>query len=448
MINPRSSSDPQLKAALQAWDSANSSWDDAFDQAMRIRDALRDSSSHSAFGWATLTAGRITACRGDVNFAESLLSEAVGRFYLAGEIYGKEMAISQLAIPQAARRNLDRALEFALTPLASNVPFSDHDRSLLHNTAAMCYWAREESHHAIAHLIKEFELIKNSGELERNSMVLGNMGVVLLGLGEWDLALSVSTKAWRLQLANCNDQRSLQLAQLANMVFLETLLKDHSAALAHAEELLVRSNTSSSAEPSVFLVMLVAFSASGKIEQGRTCLDRARALTANNLTPFSSAHLQVGEAHLLESTKEYQSAIRLATRVLDQPVDTVKRSAHMCAALVLARCYNALRNASEATKWQRLANEIRYESPLSNILSTQLRASLKVEQPADPLTERELTCLTLAAHGQTSADIGLKLDITTRTVNFHFAKILRKLNAANRQEAIAKAVGANLLQNP
>ena len=85
---------------------------------------------------------------------------------------------------------------------------------------------------------------------------------------------------------------------------------------------------------------------------------------------------------------------------------------------------------------------------MGNILSNQLRASLKVEQPVDPLTEQELNCLSLSAHGQTSADIALKLDIKTRTVNFHFTNILRKLNAMNRQEAIAKASDANLLRRP
>jgi LuxR family transcriptional regulator, transcriptional regulator of spore coat protein len=99
-------------------------------------------------------------------------------------------------------------------------------------------------------------------------------------------------------------------------------------------------------------------------------------------------------------------------------------------------------------KGRRIANEIRYEKPLGDILSSQIRASLRVEQPVEPLTDKELACLAFSANGQTSADIGLKIGITTRTVNFHCAKILRKLNATNRQEAIAKAVSTNLLQPP
>ena len=50
-----------------------------------------------------------------------------------------------------------------------------------------------------------------------------------------------------------------------------------------------------------------------------------------------------------------------------------------------------------------------------------------------PLTPREHQCLMHAARGLTSADIGLKLDIAERTVEFHFAGIRSKLSAVNRQ---------------
>lgn len=99
-------------------------------------------------------------------------------------------------------------------------------------------------------------------------------------------------------------------------------------------------------------------------------------------------------------------------------------------------------------KWKEWANRLRYENPLGSLLAIQIRANLCVEPLVKPLTDKELACLSLSAHGQTSADIALKLGIKTRTVNFHFANVLRKLNAMNRQEAIAKAVGANLLRTP
>ena len=63
-----------------------------------------------------------------------------------------------------------------------------------------------------------------------------------------------------------------------------------------------------------------------------------------------------------------------------------------------------------------------------------------------PLSSRQRECLTLAAHGQTTEDIAEKLQISERTVLFHFSDIRSKLGASNRQEAIAKAVAAGLIQ--
>jgi len=46
----------------------------------------------------------------------------------------------------------------------------------------------------------------------------------------------------------------------------------------------------------------------------------------------------------------------------------------------------------------------------------------------------------LAARGLTTEDIGYKLGICTRTVQFHFDSIRSKLAVANRQEAVARAI--------
>jgi DNA-binding CsgD family transcriptional regulator len=63
------------------------------------------------------------------------------------------------------------------------------------------------------------------------------------------------------------------------------------------------------------------------------------------------------------------------------------------------------------------------------------------------LTPRERECLTLAANGMTSGDIGFKLGISTRTANFHFANITAKLAVLNRGEAIARAISQGLIPN-
>jgi LuxR family quorum-sensing transcriptional regulator LasR len=63
-----------------------------------------------------------------------------------------------------------------------------------------------------------------------------------------------------------------------------------------------------------------------------------------------------------------------------------------------------------------------------------------------PLSPRERQCLSLAAHGMTSPDIGFKLGISERTANFHFGNIISKLGVLNRQEAIAKAISQGTIR--
>jgi DNA-binding CsgD family transcriptional regulator len=70
---------------------------------------------------------------------------------------------------------------------------------------------------------------------------------------------------------------------------------------------------------------------------------------------------------------------------------------------------------------------------------------LPPSQQGAPLSPRERQCLQMAAHGLTSADIGLKLGITERTANFHFSNLISKLGVLNRHEAIAKALTSGLI---
>ena len=104
----------------------------------------------------------------------------------------------------------------------------------------------------------------------------------------------------------------------------------------------------------------------------------------------------------MEAKKDYQAAIALAKDVLEQPVSAVTHGPHRFAAMVLSRSYAALGRKSESAKWKKFAAETGREKFLGNILSSQIRASLKVEQPTNPLTDQELNCLNLSAHGQTS----------------------------------------------
>ncbi|MCG3209700.1 MAG: Transcriptional regulatory protein DegU [Anaerolineae bacterium] len=58
----------------------------------------------------------------------------------------------------------------------------------------------------------------------------------------------------------------------------------------------------------------------------------------------------------------------------------------------------------------------------------------------DALTERELEVLKLVARGLTNIAIARQLDLSDRTVQGHLANIYAKLQAANRTEAVLKAL--------
>lgn len=61
------------------------------------------------------------------------------------------------------------------------------------------------------------------------------------------------------------------------------------------------------------------------------------------------------------------------------------------------------------------------------------------------LSVREEDCLRWAADGKTSWEIAQVLAISERTVNFHFDNSVAKLNAVNRQHAIAIAVALHIV---
>ena len=60
--------------------------------------------------------------------------------------------------------------------------------------------------------------------------------------------------------------------------------------------------------------------------------------------------------------------------------------------------------------------------------------------PVEPLTDRELDVLRLAAKGYTNKSIGVQLNISDRTVQGHLAHVFAKLQATSRTEAVMRGV--------
>lgn len=65
--------------------------------------------------------------------------------------------------------------------------------------------------------------------------------------------------------------------------------------------------------------------------------------------------------------------------------------------------------------------------------------------PLEPLSAREREVLLWSAGGKTAEEIGVILSITPRTVTFHVNRCIAKLEAANKTEAVAKALVLGLL---
>lgn len=65
--------------------------------------------------------------------------------------------------------------------------------------------------------------------------------------------------------------------------------------------------------------------------------------------------------------------------------------------------------------------------------------------PTEPLSGRELDCLRWAAEGKSSDEIAVILDISAHTVVSYFKNALRKLDAVNRMQAIARACRLGLI---
>ena len=63
----------------------------------------------------------------------------------------------------------------------------------------------------------------------------------------------------------------------------------------------------------------------------------------------------------------------------------------------------------------------------------------------EPLTDRELDVLHLAAKGFTNKAIGVQLTISDRTVQGHLAHIFAKLQANSRTEAVMRGVSLGLI---
>lgn len=433
------------RAAIAAWQCSSTQHEKALNDAREIRAALHDTGLHSAYGWAALTCGRVLASRGQIDDAEVLLTEALGRFILEQDRCGEGLATAFLGLAQQLRGHLDRALELVLKPLSWSI-YGDADQCTLHNLAAALYFARDEAHQAVPHLIAAHRLARTMNCRKTQATILGNLGVLLQNFREWELSCRLSQEAWKLELETPQEVSELRVSHLSNVILTKMRLSRYKEAADSAKEFLnLYANDRYHYTWHLLLNSAEAFALAGDLAHAEVCLAKAVDGNETDLSPVYIASVQIARAVIAECRGHFDEAIVIAKEVLQRPMKEVHRGSHETSALVLTRCYDALGQKSEARRWEQFANNVGPEKFFSDLVVSQIRSGLLTESFVNPLSGRELECLNLSARGQTSADIGLKLGITTRTVNFHFSNILRKLNAMNRQEAIAKAANARLL---
>lgn len=76
---------------------------------------------------------------------------------------------------------------------------------------------------------------------------------------------------------------------------------------------------------------------------------------------------------------------------------------------------------------------------------TALRKSTFLRRDNNPLTPREIECLTWAASGKTEEEIGMIIERSHETARFHLRNAVQKLNASNRTHAVAIACSRGMI---
>ena len=87
------------------------------------------------------------------------------------------------------------------------------------------------------------------------------------------------------------------------------------------------------------------------------------------------------------------------------------------------------------------------EIPVDAYLVAESPASTAIDDIADveTLTPRELEVVELVAQGLSNKSIAVRLGISDQTVKFHLTSITGKLGAANRTDAVRRAVRRGLI---
>jgi DNA-binding NarL/FixJ family response regulator len=105
---------------------------------------------------------------------------------------------------------------------------------------------------------------------------------------------------------------------------------------------------------------------------------------------------------------------------------------------------------------QEVAARLGATSLAAAVAAMAVRAGVRLDDAAGPvavpaqdvLTPRERSVLALVADGRTNRQVGAELYISEKTVSVHLSRVMAKLGASSRTEAVTIAYARGLLDPP
>ncbi len=129
---------------------------------------------------------------------------------------------------------------------------------------------------------------------------------------------------------------------------------------------------------------------------------------------------------------------RASPRIVVRARDPLLRS------LILERLEGLGELAEEGTSASRAAVDASVPAPLAGPWAG-IDALVAVTEDEPSLTRREIEVLGLLAEGLANKEIAARLSFSTHTAKFHVESVLRKLDAANRAEAVKEGIRRGLI---
>ncbi len=171
--------------------------------------------------------------------------------------------------------------------------------------------------------------------------------------------------------------------------------------------------------------------------------EEAVALVAREQPDVAVLDIQMPRLNGLEAArrlrKEYPNVrLLMLTAYEDEPYIIAALQAGVSGYLLKTASSEELVHAVQAVA----AGETALSPGVAKKMVERTWARAPTEEMAEPLTDRELEVLRLAAKGMGNRQIAADLAISDRTVQGHLANIYEKLHASTRTEAVLAAVRA------